>query len=139
MSSRIVDQRIMVRNIVSSCNILRRQIVRCFTQNCTRDRVPSFIAELRQSVHERIRGRSATSRRHRRAYESTMTRTSRRNAINLRIFIELLAIQLSLLLNLEEDNTYTINDRYTFNFLRELRLELHNSEFLLANWRVEYP
>ena len=137
MSSRIVDQRIMVRNIVSSCNILRRQIVRCFTQNCTRDRVPSFIAELRQSVHERIRGRSATSRRHRRAYESTMT--SRRNAINLRIFIELLAIQLSLLLNLKEDNTYTNNDRYTMNFLRELRIELHNSEFLLANWRVEYP
>ena len=136
MASRIVDQRIMVRNIVSSCNILRRQIVRCFTQNCTRDRVPSFIAELRQSVHERIRGRSATSHRHRRAYEYTMT--SRRNAINLRIFIELLAIQLSLLLNLKEDNTYTNNDRYTINFIRELRIELHNSEFLLANWRVDY-
>ena len=87
MAIRIVDQRVMVRNIVSSCNILRRQIVHCFTQNCTCDRVPSFIAKLRQSVRERIRGYSFALCRHRRGYKFTMT--SRRNAINLRIYIEL--------------------------------------------------
>ena len=46
----IADHRVMAHNIIASCTLLRPQIAFCFTQNCTRDTVNSFIAKLQNSV-----------------------------------------------------------------------------------------
>ena len=135
MALYIADCCVMVHNIISSCTLLRRQIVFSFTHFCTPDTVSTFIAELQSSVQQRIRGERFVSSRNRRDYKFNLS--SRRVAINLRIFIDLLAIQLSLFRNLELDGTATNNYRYTINFIRELRLELHNFEYKHANWRVD--
>ena len=104
----ISDHRCMVHNIISSCTLLRCQIVLSFTLHCTHDIVPSFTAGLWQSIQAHIRGYSYTTSCNRHGYKSNMT--SRRNAASLRIYTELLNIQLSLLRNFELDDTYTNND-----------------------------
>ena len=129
MTLRIADRGIMVHNINASCTLLRRQIVFYFTQCCTRDTVPIFIAELQSSVWQRIRGERFVSSQNRQCYEFNLR--SRRIAINLIIFIDLLAIQLSLLRNFESDHPEINKDRFAINFVRELRIELTNSEYVI--------
>ena len=76
-----------------------------YPKNCTYNKADSLITELQSSVDKRVRGKSFVYFKNRHDYEINIRILE--NSINLRPFVELLAVQLRFLQNFELDDGVT--------------------------------
>ena len=100
-------------------------VVLCFTKKYKSDKVDSFVAELWSRVNKWARGENFTYPRNRYDYEVNIK--SQGQLVNVRFFVELLAVQLTLIRNLESD------DRFSNDYIGELRTELQKSGYINTN------